>query len=227
MSRRRQLLAASLALLVLGVVALVLALSSGGPKTPVSPVVSVPSGAAEPAPAAGGFEGAALPEPRPAPGFSLTDQYGRTVSLSSLRGGPVVLAFLYARCGAPCVLIAQQIRGALDELGEHPAQVAIVSADPAGDTPAAVRDFLAQVSLSGRVHYLTGSASALAAVWRAYGVHPASDGRANFANYATVRLLDAKGRERVLYGTEQLTPEALAHDIRLLQDARGGAANAP
>ncbi len=29
-------------------------------------------------------------------------------------------------------------------------------------------------------------------------------------------LIDAAGRERVLYETEQLTPEALAHDIRAL-----------
>jgi protein SCO1/2 len=224
MSRRRLLLGAILALLVIVAVIVVLLASSGGPQTPVSPVVSVPSGTpAESVPTGAGFDGAAVPEPKPAPGFSLTDQYGRRVSLSSLRGGPVVLAFLYARCGGPCVLIAQQIRGALDELGEHPVQVAIVSADPAADTPDAVRAFLAQVSLSGRVHYLTGPAAELAAVWKAYDVRPAADGIQTFAKYATVHLLDAQGRERVLYGTEQLTPEALSHDIRKLQSERGGA----
>ena len=72
------------------------------------------------------------------------------MSLAALRGKPVVLAFLYTRCGAPCTLIAQQIRGALDEL-RRPAAVVIVSADPAGDTPASVRSFLAATSLSGRV----------------------------------------------------------------------------
>ncbi len=220
MSRRRLLLPALLTLLVFAVVVvvLVLATGSGEPVTPTSPVVSVPSGSpAETVPAEQGFDGAALPQPRAAPGFSLRNQYGRRVSLASLRGGPVVLAFLYARCGGPCVLIAQQIRGALDELGEHPAQVAIVSADPAGDTPNAVRSFLARVSLSGRVQWLSGPAAALTAVWQAYGVRPASAGREAFAKYAEVRLLDAQGRERVLYGTEQLTPEALAHDIRKLQ----------
>jgi len=223
MSRRRLLLPAILALLVSAAIVILIVAKGGGPVTPVSPVVSVPSapGGVETVPTEQGFDGAPLPRPRPAPGFSLTDQYGRRVSLASLRGGPVVLAFLYAHCGGPCVLIAQQIRGALDELGEHPAQVAIVSADPAGDTPAAVRSFLAQVSLSGRVHWLTGSRSALAAVWKAYDVRPASAGRAAFAKYATVRLLDAQGRERVLYGTEQLDPEALAHDIRKLETARG------
>ena len=54
--------------------------------------------------------------------------------------------------------------------------VLLVSADPAGDTPPAVRRFLAKVSLSGRVYYLTGSPAALAGVWRDYKVRPPSAG---------------------------------------------------
>jgi len=42
-------------------------------------------------------------------------------------------------------------------------------------------------------------------------------GRAAFDNYASVLLLDSSGRERVLFQSEQLTPESLAHDIRRLQ----------
>ncbi len=160
----------------------------------------------------GGFAGAEIPAPKPAPPIALTDQYGRSVSLAALRGKPVLVAFLYAGCGAPCTLIAQQIRGALDELHE-PVPVLIVSADPAGDTPPAVRRFLAATSLSGRVHYLTGSPAALKEVWRAYRVTPAGAGAHAFANHAVVLLIGPDGRERVLYGPEQLTPEALAHDI--------------
>jgi hypothetical protein len=37
-----------------------------------------------------------------------------------------------------------------------------------------------------------------------------------------VVLIDAKGDERVLYGPEQLTPEALAHDIGRLEKGRAG-----
>jgi cytochrome oxidase Cu insertion factor (SCO1/SenC/PrrC family) len=164
----------------------------------------------------GGFAGAELPRPVPAPPIALTDQYGRAVSLAALRGKPVVVAFLYARCGATCTLIAQQIRGALDELHE-PVPVLIVSADPAGDTPAAVRGFLAASSLSGRVYYLTGSPAALTRLWSAYKVKPAAAGASAFASHATVVLIGPEGRERVVYGPEQLTPEALAHDVGKLQ----------
>ncbi|HEX5289314.1 MAG TPA: hypothetical protein VFX25_10610, partial [Streptosporangiaceae bacterium] len=43
----------------------------------------------------------------PAPGFSLTDQNGRTVSLASLRGKVVLMTFLDPVCTSDCPIIAQ------------------------------------------------------------------------------------------------------------------------
>jgi protein SCO1/2 len=203
---------------VLTIAALALGGCSGGGSSPatssISTGASAPAGVSSPSP----FDGAALPV-APAHGFTLADptDNGRTVSLSQYRGQVVVLAFLYSTCGAPCVVIAQQIRGALDELGIHPVPVLIVSADPTADTPARVKHFLAQVSLTGRTRWLTGSLAQLRAVWHAYGITPPSAGRAVFANSVSVFLLDSAGRERVLFQSEQLTPEGLAHDIRKLQ----------
>jgi protein SCO1/2 len=159
-----------------------------------------------------GFDGAALPAGIVAPSFTLTDQRGRSISLDQFRGRVTVLTFLYSTCGAACVLIAEQIRGALDEL-RAPVPALIVSANPRADTPATVSRFLGEVSLTGRVHYLTGPASRLRRIWRAYRVTPASAGRRAFALHASVLLIDARGNERVVYQQEQFTPEALAHDI--------------
>ncbi len=163
-----------------------------------------------------GFEGAALPASTLAPDFTLRDQDGHAISLRDYRGRVVVVAFLYSTCGATCIVIAQQIRGALDELdAEHarPPAVLIVSADPAVDSPARIARLLSEVSLTGRVAYLTGSLSQLRSVWRAYHVTPASSGRGAFDRFASVLLVDGSGRERVLFQSEQLTPEGLAHDI--------------
>ena len=200
--------AAAIALALAAALAVALLGSGGGG--------SKPSGAASTAPTESGFDGAALPAGVPAPSFTLSDQSGRGVSLGEYRGRVVVLTFLYSTCGATCVVIAQQIRGALNELQEQHARapaVLIVSADPAADAPARVRRFLAEVSLTGRVQYLTGTHAQLQPVWRAYRVRPASDGRAAFDEYASVLLVDARGAERVLFQSEELTPEGISHDI--------------
>jgi protein SCO1/2 len=214
--RPRRARAVAIALIAaFALVVTVVVVSSGGS----SPKASSPTtGADANASSSSGFDGAALPANGPPHEFTLADVTGggRPIALSGYRGQVVILAYLYATCGDTCVVIAQQIRGALDELGGHPVPVLIVSADPTADTPARVRGFLAQVSLTGRAHWLTGSPARLRAVWRAYGVTPASAGRAAFDNSASVFLLDREGRERVLFQSEQLTPEGLSHDVDTL-----------
>jgi protein SCO1/2 len=178
---------------------------------------SSPSSSSAALPSAGGsgFEGAALPIGAPAHDFTLLDQAGRRVSLDAHRGGVTIVAFLYSTCGATCIVIAQQIRGALDEL-QRAVPVLMVSAEPRADTPAHVERFLARVALSGRVSYLSGSLAQLRPIWRSFRVVPATAGRAAFNRSASVLLLDRSGRPRVIYQLEQLTPEALAHDVRKL-----------
>jgi protein SCO1 len=158
------------------------------------------------------FAGAALPASVPVRDFTLEDQSGRRVSLAGYRGQVVILAFISSTCGATCILLAQQIRGALDEL-PRPVPVLFVSVDPRSDTGARVRRFLQRVSLTGRVRYLSGSPAALRPIWRAYGIVPVTSDRAAFERAASVLLLDRAGRERVVFGLEQLTPEGVAHDV--------------
>ncbi|MGO9760089.1 MAG: SCO family protein [Solirubrobacteraceae bacterium] len=212
-SRNLAIALAAIAVVVVAVAMIVIAPGSGRHSSSAGASSSVSAGPET------GFDGASFPVGRPTPDFTLTDQYGRRVSLGQYRGQVVALTFLYSTCGDTCIVIAEQIRGALDELqaeGAPPPAVLIVSADPAADSPAHVRSFLSQVSLSGRVQYLTGSLSQLRSVWRAYGIKPASDGTTVFDEYAPVLLLDRAGRKRVLFESEELTPEALSHDIRKL-----------
>jgi cytochrome oxidase Cu insertion factor (SCO1/SenC/PrrC family) len=167
------------------------------------------------------FDGAAFPPAVSAHDFTLTDQHRQSVSLSAYHGQVVALAFLNSNCRA-CLLAAQQVRGALDELESHPpaaphVQTIFVSTDPKADSVASVGRFLSQTSLSGRVEYLTGTAARLRPVWRAYGIAPVSAGKSASEAATTVLLVDREGVERVGFGLEQLTPESISHDIRRLQ----------
>lgn len=170
-------------------------------------------------PSTTGFDGALLPGNLRPYEFTLTDQDGRRVSLRALRGRVVVLAFLYTASKTTAPLIAQQIRGALDELEGHTAGVTAlaVSVDPAADTPARVRAFLRASSLTGRLAYLTGTLAQLRPVWRGYHVVPAAAGTRAYEAGAFVVVLDRAGAARVEFPLEELTPEALAHDVRKLE----------
>jgi protein SCO1/2 len=176
--------------------------------------------AAASAPSETGYDGALLPGSLRPHGFALTNQYGRRVSLGDFRGKVTILSFLYTTSKTTAPLIAQQIRGALEELESEPrppTPALAISLDPAADTAARVHAFLHAASLNGRMEYLTGSAAQLRPVWRAYAAVPASAGAVAYERGAFVLLLDRAGAPRVEFPVEELTPEALAHDVRRLE----------
>jgi protein SCO1/2 len=162
------------------------------------------------------FAGALRPSAIPPEDFSLRDQDGHNVALRDYAGQVVVLTFLYSTCRDTCPLVAQQIRGALDQLGRA-VPVLAVSVDPAGDTPLHARRFLIKQSVAGRMRFLLGSSRTLAPIWRAFGIRPQSPGTPSRSDHSVdVVLIDKAGRQRIGFPADQLTPESLAHDIRKL-----------
>lgn len=182
-------------------------------------VVAVASGGGS-GPASGGaderFEGAVLPAGWRAPEIGLRDEEGERVLLSELRGQPVIVTFLYSTCDDTCPAQAQQVKGALNLLGEdHPALA--ISVDPAGDTPDSARAFLSKQRMTGRMRFVLGSRAELERVWRGFRVEPQRD---DLDHTARIVLIDPAGVQRVGYPLDQVTPERLAHDIRLLAAGR-------
>jgi protein SCO1/2 len=160
-----------------------------------------------------GFAGALRPAGIPPADFTLRDQDGRPAPLAAYRGRPVIVTFMYSTCKDTCPLMADQIRGALDELG-HDVPTLAVSVDPAGDTPLNTKRFLARHGLTGRARFLLGTRAQLAPVWRAYGIRPQTN---SDAHSAYVLVIDKRGRQRVAFPASELTPEGLAHDVKALQ----------
>lgn len=156
-----------------------------------------------------------------APDLTLTDGItGRTVTLSSLRGSVVALAFLYTRCPDVCPLTAAQFRAAQRQLGADAARVRFVavSVDPVGDTPAAVREFSLAHDLTENWHYLIGPRAALQPVWSAYGVG-AFDQGASVAHNDAIYVIDARGRERELLHSDVALADLVADLRAVLKDA--------
>ena len=164
-------------------------------------------------PSASAPEGAIRPAGIPPSDFRLTDQDGTEVTLGDVRGEVAIVTFLYTTCDDTCPLTAQQIRGALDRLG-HDVPVLAFAVDPPRDTPERAKRFVVEQRLAGRMRFLTGPRAELREQWRAYGIRPQGDG---FEHTAHVVLLDREGRQRIGFPVDKLTPEALAHDVALLE----------
>ncbi|HEX4091762.1 MAG TPA: SCO family protein [Trebonia sp.] len=110
----------------------------------------------------------------PAPGFTLTSQDGRQVSLAGLRGKVVLLTFLDPVCTTDCPLIAQEMRSADAMLGAKAGSTELVAvvANPTYTSTAYTRAFTSEEGLAQTPNwlYLTGSLSQLADVWHHYGI---------------------------------------------------------
>jgi protein SCO1/2 len=159
-----------------------------------------------------GWQGSLRPPGARMPGFTLTDQDGRTVTAQSLHGQTVVFAFVYSTCKDICPAQVRSIRGALDRLG-HDVPVVGVSVDPANDTPDRAKTFLIDQAMRGRMEFLLGSRAQLEPVWKAFGIAPQSKGR-DHSSYTVI--VDATGHQRIAFPSDQLTPSRLAADLAKL-----------
>ncbi len=106
--------------------------------------------------------------------FTLTDQHGRRVSLSSLRGQVVLMTFLDPVCVSDCPLIAQEFRQAGQMLGVHNPHVRLVAVNnnPLYNQPAYIKAFDRQEGLASTPNweYLSGDPATLRKVYKEYGV---------------------------------------------------------
>jgi protein SCO1/2 len=159
------------------------------------------------------FEGALLPPGVRAPNFSLRDQDGRRVTMSEYRGKPVVVTFLYSHCKTECPVQAQQIKGALDDLG-HDVPALAISVDPARDKPRSVDHFNAEQGVTGRLRWVLGREGQLRRLWKGFAILPQTPEQEHLAR---IVLIDRHGIQRVGFPASQTTPERLAHDLRALE----------
>jgi protein SCO1/2 len=169
-----------------------------------------------PPPTGSQFAGPTMPPGLRAHNFSLQDVSGRRVTLSADRGHVVVLTFIHSLCRDTCPFMVEQIKGALNLLphGGRGVRAIGVSAEPAQDTVANRRAFLIKHDMLGRLAFVNGPESVMRRIWHAYAVLPVTP-KVDHSTF--VILIDKRGLERVGFAADQLTPEGLAHDIRVLE----------
>ncbi len=139
-----------------------------------------------------------------APDFTLTDQFGQTETLSSLRGQEVVLAFIDSRCKTLCPLTATIMYTAKARLGASAdSKVALVAinANPAATSVAEVQAWSINHGMLHQWLFLTGTAEQLQSVYHQYNVYDvvSSDGQA--VHDPVMFIIDAQGHKRLSFET--------------------------
>lgn len=143
----------------------------------------------------------------PAPGFSLTDQNGRSVTLASLRGKVVALTFLDPVCTSDCPVIGQEFRRADLALGASAkrAEFVAIVANPLYRSIFDVDAFDRVEGMNALSNwlFLTGSVSALNRVWDGYGVQVAVVGAGAMVDHADEAVvIDARGHLRYIQSAD-------------------------
>ena len=112
------------------------------------------------------------PLAKPAPDFTLRDEFDRPVSLHSYRGKVVLLAFNDSECTTVCPLTTTAMLDAKAMLGRAGSQVQLLGVDANPDATAIryVRSYTESHGLTHSWRFLTGSLPQLKRVWRGYNV---------------------------------------------------------
>ncbi len=167
----------------------------------------------------GPYRGSEPPGTNPLPDFSLRSYDGRLVRSDELKGKVVLLTFLDSQCTEACPIIASQIGQGIDRLtaAERREVVAVaISTDPAGDSPANVREFLRKQGALGKLEYVIGPKPDLRAAWKRFNILSSEQSGEDTLHSAPLRIY---GRDLVwaatLHAGVDLTPENLVHDIRV------------
>jgi cytochrome oxidase Cu insertion factor (SCO1/SenC/PrrC family) len=174
-----------------------------------------------PAPGAGSFRGSEPPEGIAMPVFALRNYDGRIVSADDLRGRVSLVTFLDSQCTEACPLIAWTVARWLDSLTateQANVRAVAISTDPAEDTSASVRAFLARNHAVGKLLYLGGGVTErkLRSVWKKFQVLSSLETGEDTLHSAPVRIYDPGGTwVATLHAGADLTEANLAYDLRV------------
>jgi len=107
--------------------------------------------------------------------FSLVNWDGETVTMDSLRGKVVILAFSYAYCSARCPIITGRLT-VFDEIIKKPRDVVYlhVGIDPENDTPENRKKYFSLYGVDPETDkrwlFVSGRRGDLSRVWEFYGI---------------------------------------------------------
>ena len=165
---------------------------------------------------------------RVVPDYTLLDRQGRPVRLSSYRGKPLLVSFIYTGCFQICPASTRALHEAVKGLDKllAPDQFNVVSIgfNQPFDSPTAMRSFAAQHGIDyANWEFLSPPPAIVAALTRDFGFSYAAT-PAGFDHVLGVTLLDAQGRIYAQVYGERMDPQRIGEPLRQLLTSGGNPA---
>lgn len=142
--------------------------------------------------------------------ISLVDEHGRAVTQADFAGKPTVLYFGFANCPDVCPTSLQALRVALEKRAKGAAalNVALVTVDPARDTPEVLARYVASPAFPPGLKGLTGAPAQTKAAADAFKVFaqrrddPGSAAGYSFDHTSMLYLMSREWRPLALFPSE-------------------------
>jgi protein SCO1/2 len=148
---------------------------------------------------------------------SWTNDGGKRMQLSALKGRPQIVTMFFARCQYACPLLVykmKQIEAALPADLRTNIGFTLVSFDSERDTPEVLRDYRTQHGLGGNWNLLHGTADEVLELAALLGVKFKQDAQGQFLHSNVITLLNSEGE--VAYQETGLNLDA-AEMVRQIQ----------
>lgn len=155
---------------------------------------------------------------------TLLDAQGQPVRLSSYRGKPLLVSFIYTGCFKVCPTTTQSLAVAVEQLaqvfGANSFNVVSVGFNQPFDSPTAMRAFAAQMGIeASNWDFLSPTPGTVEALLSDFGFRYVAT-PAGIDHVLTVSVLDAQGRIYAQVYGERLSRDQLGEPLRrLLNDA--------
>jgi protein SCO1/2 len=159
------------------------------------------------------------------PDFELTDQDGKPVSLSALKGKVVAVTFIYSRCPLPdyCPRMVENfktVRARFADRMDRDLVFLTISFDPRYDTPEVLTKYAAsQRAVWPGWHFLTGDPAKIERVCNAFGIqYWAEEGL--ITHSLQTAIIDREGRLAATVEGKDFTPVQLGDLIGAVLETR-------
>jgi protein SCO1/2 len=157
----------------------------------------------------------------------LVDQNGKTVALTSLKGKPMVVDFIYTSCPGPCLMETAKLANVALRLGSDigsKVTIVSISVDPEHDGPKQLLDYSRQQGADQKGWYfLTGGPAEVDQALAGFKLSRQIEPDGSVGHMISMMLIGSDGRIVREYNGEAVRARDIVDDVKKTLN-KGGAA---